>query len=227
MGDAAQGRRREALRTKEACNPVPQGCNRLTSALAPHAGDTPFCRNADGRAVLRSSVREYLASEAMHHMGVPSTRALSLIASRSDTVLRPWYAPSTYAANANTTAPHSNTCADTDAQCAAWAMLGECGRNVAFMRDKCAKSCELCGVWRDVQPQRHGGDHHRPAIPTMAIPTMAIPTMAIPTMAIPTMAIPTMAIPTMAIPTTCCTRTAATTTGPSGVPSRRASPLPS
>ena len=90
--------------------------------------------------MLRSSVREYLASEAMHHMGVPSTRALSLIASRSDTVLRPWYAPSTYAANANATAPHSNTCVDTDAQCTAWAMLGECGRNVVFMRDKCAES---------------------------------------------------------------------------------------
>ena len=103
-------------------------------------GATPFCRHADGRAVLRSSVREYVASEAMHHMGVPTTRALSLIASRSDTVLRPWYAPSTYAANANTTAPHSNTCVDADAQCPAWAMLGECGRNTAFMRDKCAES---------------------------------------------------------------------------------------
>ena len=69
-------------------------------------GTTPFCRNADGRAVLRSSVREYLASEAMHHMGVPSTRALSLVASRDDTVLRPWYAPSTYAANA----PNEDRC---------------------------------------------------------------------------------------------------------------------
>ena len=32
-------------------------------------GPTPFCRGADGRAVLRSSVREFLASEALHHLG--------------------------------------------------------------------------------------------------------------------------------------------------------------
>ena len=50
------------------------------------AGKTPFCRNADGRAVLRSSVREYLASEAMHHMGVATTRALSLVGSADETV---------------------------------------------------------------------------------------------------------------------------------------------
>lgn len=43
------------------------------------AGLTPYSRRADGRAVLRSSVREYLMSEAMHHLGVPSTRALSLV----------------------------------------------------------------------------------------------------------------------------------------------------
>lgn len=42
------------------------------------AGATPYSRFADGRAVLRSSVREYLMSEAMHHLGVPTTRALSL-----------------------------------------------------------------------------------------------------------------------------------------------------
>lgn len=42
------------------------------------AGATPYSRFADGRAVLRSSVREYLISEAMHHLGVPTTRALSL-----------------------------------------------------------------------------------------------------------------------------------------------------
>ena len=45
------------------------------------AGPTPYSRRADGRAVLRSSVREYLMSEAMHHLGVPTTRALSLISS--------------------------------------------------------------------------------------------------------------------------------------------------
>ena len=42
------------------------------------AGPTPYARTADGFAVLRSSVREFLCSEAMHHLGVPSTRALSL-----------------------------------------------------------------------------------------------------------------------------------------------------
>ncbi|MDO6427490.1 YdiU family protein [Thalassotalea sp. 1_MG-2023] len=42
------------------------------------AGSTPYSRRADGLAVLRSSIREYLCSEAMHHLGVPTTRALSL-----------------------------------------------------------------------------------------------------------------------------------------------------
>lgn len=45
------------------------------------AGQTPYSRFADGRAVIRSSVREYLASEAMHGLGVPTTRALSLVIS--------------------------------------------------------------------------------------------------------------------------------------------------
>lgn len=43
------------------------------------AGLTPYSRGGDGRAVLRSSLREFLCSEAMHHLGVPTTRALSLI----------------------------------------------------------------------------------------------------------------------------------------------------
>lgn len=43
------------------------------------AGPTPYSRTADGLAVLRSSIREFLCSEAMHHLGVPTTRALSLI----------------------------------------------------------------------------------------------------------------------------------------------------
>ena len=42
------------------------------------AGRTPYSRRGDGRAVLRSSLREYLCSEAMHHLGVPTSRALSL-----------------------------------------------------------------------------------------------------------------------------------------------------
>jgi len=44
------------------------------------AGPTPYSRRADGRAVLRSSIREFLCSEAMHGLGVPTTRALSLVA---------------------------------------------------------------------------------------------------------------------------------------------------
>ncbi len=51
------------------------------------AGPTAYSRRADGRAVLRSSVREYLMSEAMHHLGVPTTRALSLV-STGDQILR-------------------------------------------------------------------------------------------------------------------------------------------
>ncbi|WP_233881787.1 protein adenylyltransferase SelO [Tenacibaculum piscium] len=51
------------------------------------AGETPYSRTADGLAVLRSSVREYLCSEAMFHLGVPTTRALSLSLSGDD-VLR-------------------------------------------------------------------------------------------------------------------------------------------
>ncbi len=43
------------------------------------AGPTPYSRRADGRAVLRSSIREFLCSEAMHHLGVPTTRALSIV----------------------------------------------------------------------------------------------------------------------------------------------------
>merc|ERR1719507_2085748 len=54
-------------------------------------GTTPFCRRADGRAVLRSSIREFLVSEAMHCMGVETTRALSLVASRTEAAQRPWY----------------------------------------------------------------------------------------------------------------------------------------
>ncbi|MBV7487046.1 YdiU family protein [Bordetella sp. BOR01] len=51
------------------------------------AGMTPYSRMADGRAVLRSSVREYLASEAMHGLGIPTTRALALVVS-DDPVMR-------------------------------------------------------------------------------------------------------------------------------------------
>ncbi|OCA71419.1 protein adenylyltransferase SelO [Chryseobacterium arthrosphaerae] len=50
------------------------------------AGATPYSRHADGRAVLRSSVREYMMSEAMFHLGVPTTRALSLAFTGEDVV---------------------------------------------------------------------------------------------------------------------------------------------
>ena len=56
-------------------------------------GPTPYCRGADGRAVLRSSVREFLAQEFMHALGVPTSRSLLLLMSRSETVRRPWYSP--------------------------------------------------------------------------------------------------------------------------------------
>lgn len=51
------------------------------------AGETPYSRSADGLAVLRSSIREHLCSEAMHHLGVPTTRSLSLVLT-GDEVLR-------------------------------------------------------------------------------------------------------------------------------------------
>ena len=56
-------------------------------------GTTPYCRGGDGRAILRSSIREFLVSEAMAALGVPTTRALCLYVSLSETVTRPWYSP--------------------------------------------------------------------------------------------------------------------------------------
>ena len=58
-------------------------------------GRTPYCRGADGRAVLRSSVREFLAQEHMHALGVPTSRSLSLYVSKSERVSRPWYSEGT------------------------------------------------------------------------------------------------------------------------------------
>ena len=55
------------------------------------AGPTPYSRTADGRAVLRSSVREFLCSEAMHHLGVPTTRALSLVVTGEQVVRDMFY----------------------------------------------------------------------------------------------------------------------------------------
>jgi len=54
-------------------------------------GRTPYCRGADGRAVLRSSIREFLAQDHMHSLGVPTSRSLSLYVSKTQKVKRPWY----------------------------------------------------------------------------------------------------------------------------------------
>jgi uncharacterized protein YdiU (UPF0061 family) len=54
------------------------------------AGPTPYSRRGDGRAVLRSSIREFLCSEAMHFLGVPTTRALSLVTT-GDEVIRDFF----------------------------------------------------------------------------------------------------------------------------------------
>jgi len=54
-------------------------------------GRTPYCRGADGRAVLRSSIREFLAQEHMHALGVSTSRSLSLYVSKTETVKRAWY----------------------------------------------------------------------------------------------------------------------------------------
>ncbi len=55
------------------------------------AGPTPYSRSADGLAVLRSSVREFLCSEAMYHLGVPTTRALSLVLTGENVVRDVFY----------------------------------------------------------------------------------------------------------------------------------------
>lgn len=55
------------------------------------AGATPYSRTADGLAVLRSSVREFLCSEAMFHLGVPTTRALSLVTTGEDVIRDMFY----------------------------------------------------------------------------------------------------------------------------------------
>lgn len=59
-------------------------------------GRTPYCRGADGRAVLRSSIREFLAQEHMHALGIPTSRSLCLFASSTETVRRPWFNENSY-----------------------------------------------------------------------------------------------------------------------------------
>jgi len=60
------------------------------------AGRTPYCRGADGRAVLRSSVREFLAQEHMHSLNVPTSRSLTLFTSKKEQVSRPWFKDGSY-----------------------------------------------------------------------------------------------------------------------------------
>lgn len=55
------------------------------------SGPTPYSRDADGRKVLRSSLREFLASEAMHHLRIPSTRSASIVTSDSAVMRDPLY----------------------------------------------------------------------------------------------------------------------------------------
>ena len=59
-------------------------------------GRTPYCRGADGRAVLRSSIREFLAQEHMHSLGVPTSRSLCLYTSKTEKVKRPWFEQGSY-----------------------------------------------------------------------------------------------------------------------------------
>jgi serine/tyrosine/threonine adenylyltransferase len=60
------------------------------------AGKTPYCRGADGRAVLRSSVREFLAQEHIHALGIPTSRSLTLFTSTKEQVNRPWFRDNSY-----------------------------------------------------------------------------------------------------------------------------------
>jgi protein adenylyltransferase len=59
-------------------------------------GRTPYCRGADGRAVLRSSVREFLVQEHMHALGIPTSRSLTLYTSQTEKVRRPWFMNGSY-----------------------------------------------------------------------------------------------------------------------------------
>ena len=65
-------------------------------------GRTPYCRGADGRAVLRSSVREFLVQEHMHALGVPTSRSLSLYVSKTEKVKRPWYSEGSHSQDPDT-----------------------------------------------------------------------------------------------------------------------------
>jgi len=59
-------------------------------------GKTPYCRGADGRAVLRSSIREFLAQEHMHALGIATSRSLTLYTSTTEKAHRPWFRDGSY-----------------------------------------------------------------------------------------------------------------------------------
>lgn len=69
-------------------------------------GRTPYCRGGDGRAVLRSSIREFLAQEFMFALGVPTSRSLALFASTTESVMRPWYSPGSKSFEPDIMMPH-------------------------------------------------------------------------------------------------------------------------
>ncbi|OCL96928.1 protein adenylyltransferase SelO family protein [Arcobacter porcinus] len=60
------------------------------------AGKTPYCRGADGRAVLRSSIREFLAQEHMNALNIPTSRSLTLFTSKKEQVRRTWFKDKSY-----------------------------------------------------------------------------------------------------------------------------------
>src|SRR5574344_1139984 len=60
------------------------------------SGKTPYCRGADGRAVLRSSIREFLAQEHMHELRIPTSRSLTLFTSKKEQITRPWFRDNSY-----------------------------------------------------------------------------------------------------------------------------------
>lgn len=75
------------------------------------SGKTPFSRTGDGRAVLRSCVREFIASEAMANLGVSTTRALSITASGTERVKRPWFSGSNKGDSKNPDIMQESICA--------------------------------------------------------------------------------------------------------------------
>jgi len=104
-------------------------------------GQTPFCRGADGRAVLRSSIREFLASEAMHHLGISTTRALSLVVSDKATVQRPWYSGAQSAPDKDDARLAS---VPPEMRAMLLAMLAQQGRDPdSMVRESCAITCRV------------------------------------------------------------------------------------